>query len=85
MSPGKKAIRIQIAQLMAHLTLDERLEMAAIEMDNLEKLTVAEPFKRSAFEDIEDREYDRAKQKATGNWEPPDDPDAWAGGFADNH
>ncbi len=31
-------------------------------------------------------EYDQAtSEKAEDNYEPPDDPVAWSGGFADNH
>ena len=66
------------------LSLDERLRFAAAEMKELESLTVAEPYRRSMLEDIEDRNYDRAIAKATGNWEPPDPP-GWEGGFAENH
>ncbi len=66
------------------LTLDERLRFAAEEMKALEALTVADPYRRSMLEDIEEREYSRAISKATGNYEPPDAP-GWEGGFAENH
>jgi len=81
----KKRTFVEIHRAMAHLNIEERLELVAIEMQNLEELTVAVPWKRAIFEDIEDREYARARSKATGDYEPPDDPDAWSGGFADNH
>lgn len=76
--------KVELGKIMAHLSVEQRLEWLAIEMQNLESLTVAEPWKRSILEDIEDREYGRAIVKATGNWEPPDPP-GWEGGFADNH
>ena len=76
--------RIDLGKVTAGLTLDQRLEWMAIEMENIESLTIAMPWARSIFEDIEEREYKRAIQKATGNWEPRDPP-GWEGGFAENH
>jgi hypothetical protein len=41
---------------------------------------LAEPQALGACEDCDCKKYQRDP-----NWEPPDDPEAWAGGFADNH
>lgn len=66
------------------LTLNQRIEWLAIEMQNIESLTVGDPWRRSMFEAIEEREYQLAQQKASGNWEPRDPP-GFEGGFAENH
>jgi len=83
--------KVEMGNLLAQMTLEQRLEMHAIEARNLLgliyqlALTNPRPFDNwaeSIFEDIEDREYEDAIAKATGNYEPPDETDAWSGGFA---
>ena len=77
-----------LAAIRAEMTIMERLEVHAIEARDLCDIvwaTSADSFQKEALSDIEDREYNRAISKATGNYEPPDDTDAWSGGFADNH
>ena len=39
----------------------------------------------SAYDDLLEGEYREAIRWCDGDREPPDDPEAWSGGFAENH
>ena len=83
--------KVEMGQVLSRMTVEQRLEMHAHEAQNLCSLLYPEiqsrglrSWNQETFEDIENREYERAISKATGNYEPPDGP-GWEGGFADNH
>jgi hypothetical protein len=82
--------RIQLGRIYAEMTLMQRLEWFALEAHHLDQLTEIgkhgiPTMARSAFDDVMDyQDYERAIQKASGNWEPTDPP-GFEGGFAENH
>jgi len=76
----------EIHNLMAPLSIKERLELFAIEGEHLNALCNFEEGENGEiWDEIIEGEYVTARRKAAGDYEPPDDPDAWSGGFADNH
>ena len=76
--------RVALSEAMLGLTVKDRLEWVAIEMDSLSLLATYDPWNNDILGDIEAGEYKRAIAKARGDYEPPDPP-GFEGGFADNH
>ena len=85
MTPSKPANLAEVERLMAEWSLLQRVRLIASLMHECTEASEPHTVEWSALGDILGEKYKSAIQRCDGNWEPPDDPEAWSGGFAENH
>ena len=85
MNPSKPANLPEVERLMAGWTLLQKIRLAAaLAGDVYARSVVASP-EWEALGFILTEDFDKAVKLCDGDLEPPDDPEAWSGGFAENH
>jgi hypothetical protein len=66
----KKENSVAMSEVLARMTLNERLEAHAREAENLFLLTAGDPWARDILNDIHAGDWGEAVIKATGNYDP---------------
>lgn len=59
-------------QALAHMTLEQRMEVVAIELENLSQIAVGDQAVSAFMWDVAMEEFERARRRANGDLEPRD-------------